>query len=70
MSRSEDPIIVRAELSELDAAVTRDLLAMLVISCRHRASTVRGWTMYVRSGGCGCLECMIARRLDDLGLLD
>ena len=65
MSRSEDPLIVRAELDALSRETLRDLLVPVLRDCRHAANTVPDFIGDVRMGIFGSL----ASEFDRLGLL-
>lgn len=67
MSRSEDRVIVAAELSEMEHVVLVELLTPVVIQARHAANTLRGWLEWVRSED---PDGAFPRRLDELGLLE
>ena len=69
VSRSEDVIIVRAELLELGEHKLADLLAPILIASRHLANTERGWLDYLRSGENTSSAYQLARRLDEMDLL-
>ena len=48
MSRSEDPVVVRAELMELDPAQLVELLVPTLGRLRHAVNTAPGWLESVR----------------------
>ena len=71
MSRSEDPVIVRAELSALDQDVLIGLIVPLVIDLRHATNTVPGFLSYIRQPiGSGAIGMEMIRSIDALDLLE
>ena len=65
MSRSEDDLIVRAELDTLSHETLRDLLVPVLRDCRHATNTIPSFIIDVRMGLFGTL----ASEFDRLGLL-
>ena len=73
MSRSEDPVIVRAELADLSAAertIIDDMLVSLLIAMRRLASTDAGWLPLVRRNDGYFADHEPAIVFDRLGLIE
>lgn len=68
VSRSEDAVIVRAELSAVDPGELREILVRLLIRSRALVNQAPGYLEWVRNGGME-LEATLARVFDDMGLL-